>query len=60
MGWQRECGDGEWALTLRCARYDGHRTLRLYAGAGTVAGSDPDSEIRETETKMATFMRAIA
>lgn len=60
VGWQRECGDGEWALTLRCARYDGHRTLRLYAGAGTVAGSDPDSEIRETETKMATFMRAIA
>lgn len=60
VGWQREDGDGEWALTLRCARYDGNRQLRLYAGAGTVAGSDPDSEIRETETKMATFMRAIA
>lgn len=60
VGWQREDGDGEWALTLRCARYDGDRQLRLYAGAGTVAGSDPDSEIRETETKMATFMRAIA
>lgn len=60
VGWQRESGDGEWALTLRCAKYDGDRQLRLYAGAGTVAGSDPDSEIRETETKMATFMRAIA
>lgn len=60
VGWQREDGDGEWALTLRCARYDGDRQLRLYAGAGTVAGSDPESEIRETETKMATFMRAIA
>lgn len=60
VGWQRESGDGEWALTLRCARYDGDRRLRLYAGAGTVAGSDPESEIRETETKMATFMRAIA
>ncbi|MBY4596218.1 isochorismate synthase [bacterium BD-1] len=60
VGWQRENGDGEWALTLRCARYDGDRTLRLYAGAGTVAGSDPDSEIRETATKMETFMRAIA
>ena len=60
VGWQRENGDGEWALTLRCARYDGQRTLRLYAGAGTVAGSDPDSEIRETATKMETFMRAIA
>lgn len=60
VGWQQENGDGEWALTLRCARYDGERTLRLYAGAGTVAGSDPDSEIRETATKMETFMRAIA
>lgn len=60
VGWQRESGDGEWALTLRCAQYDGDRGLRLYAGAGTVAGSDPDSEIRETATKMETFMRAIA
>lgn len=60
VGWQRESGDGEWALTLRCARYDGDRGLRLYAGAGTVAGSDPESEIRETATKMETFMRAIA
>lgn len=59
-GWQKANGDGEWVLTLRCARYDGQRSLRLYAGAGTVAGSDPDSEIRETETKMQTFMRAIA
>ena len=60
VGWQRESGDGEWALTLRCAKYDGGRRLRLYAGAGTVAGSDPDSEIRETAMKMETFMRAIA
>jgi len=60
VGWQREGGDGEWALSLRCARYDGARRLRLYAGAGTVAGSEPDSEIRETATKMETFMRAIA
>ena len=60
VGWQRENGDGEWALTLRCALHDGARRLRLYAGAGTVAGSDPDSEITETATKMETFMRAIA
>lgn len=59
VGWQRANGDGEWALTLRCARYDGQCGLRLYAGAGTVAGSDPESETRETGTKMQTFMRAI-
>lgn len=60
VGWQRENGDGEWALTLRCALHDGEKRLRLYAGAGTVAGSDPQSEITETATKMETFMRAIA
>ena len=60
VGWQRSNGDGEWALALRCALHDGADTLRLYAGAGTVAGSDPDSEIKETATKMNTFMRAIS
>lgn len=60
VGWQRENGDGEWALTLRCARHDGAKQLRLYAGAGTVAGSVPESEITETATKMETFMRALA
>jgi len=60
VGWQRANGDGEWALTLRCALQTGDRHLRLYAGAGTVAGSDPDSEITETATKMETFMRAIS
>lgn len=60
VGWQKENGDGEWALTIRCGCYDGKQGFRLYAGAGTVAGSDPASEIRETETKMVTFLRAIA
>lgn len=60
VGWQRSNGDGEWALTLRCALQTGDRNLRLYAGAGTVMGSDPDSEIAETATKMETFMRAIS
>lgn len=60
VGWQAENGDGEWALTLRCALHAKDNRLRLYAGAGTVAGSDPDSEVTETATKMETFMRAIA
>lgn len=59
-GWQNKKGDGEWALTLRCAWHDlSENKLRLYAGAGTVAGSDPDSETLETATKMETFKRAI-
>lgn len=60
VGWQKENGDGEWALTLRCAFHTlADDRLRVYAGAGTVAGSDPESEILETATKMETFMRAI-
>ncbi len=59
-GWQCENGDGEWALSLRCAWQTAPDRLRLYAGAGTVAGSDPEAEILETATKMETFMRAIA
>ncbi len=60
VGWQRANGDGEWALSLRCAMHTKANHLRLYAGAGTVAGSDPQSEITETGTKMETFMRAIS
>ncbi|KAA0890004.1 isochorismate synthase [Pusillimonas sp. ANT_WB101] len=59
VGWQRANGDGEWALTLRCAMHTEPTRLRVYAGAGTVAGSDPDSEIAETATKMETFIRAL-
>jgi len=59
VGWQRLDGDGEWVLALRCARYAEGKRLRLYAGAGIVAGSDPDQEIVETATKLETFLRAL-
>lgn len=59
VGWQQANGDGEWALSLRCAQQTGEDTLRLFAGAGIVTGSNPDHEILETATKMETFMRAI-
>jgi len=58
VGWQDEAGDGEWALALRCARVQGNQ-LRLYAGAGIVAGSDPQAEYIETRTKLATLFRGI-
>jgi len=59
VGWQRPDGDGEWVLALRCARYAEGKRLRLYAGAGIVAGSRPDQEIVETATKLETFLRAL-
>jgi isochorismate synthase len=58
VGWVDARGDGEWAVTLRCAEVSG-RAARLVAGAGIVAGSDPVEEDRETEAKFDTVLRAI-
>lgn len=56
VGWVDGNGDGEFAVTIRAAVIDGDR-LRLFAGAGIVAGSDPESEVRETGAKLATMAR---
>lgn len=40
------------AVTIRCAHIDSE-TIRLYAGAGIVAGSQADEEWRELDTKIA-------
>nr|WP_157528698.1 isochorismate synthase [Kibdelosporangium sp. MJ126-NF4]CEL19998.1 Isochorismate synthase of siderophore biosynthesis [Kibdelosporangium sp. MJ126-NF4]CTQ97222.1 Isochorismate synthase (EC 5.4.4.2) of siderophore biosynthesis [Kibdelosporangium sp. MJ126-NF4] len=58
VGWTDAAGDGEWAIALRCAVID-ETSLRLYAGAGIVAGSDPDKELAETTAKFRTFLDAI-
>lgn len=51
-------GDGEWAVTLRCAEV-GEHSARLFAGAGVVAGSDPWAELDETGAKFRTALRAL-
>jgi|HubBroStandDraft_6_1064221.scaffolds.fasta_scaffold51536_2 isochorismate synthase len=58
VGWVDTLGDGEWALTLRCAEVSGS-TARLHAGAGIVAGSDPAAEDLETEVKFGVGLRAL-
>jgi len=58
VGWMDAHGDGEWALSLRCAEVSGRRA-RLYAGAGIVAGSDPEREAAETDAKFATMLQAL-
>ncbi|MEH6643415.1 isochorismate synthase [Vreelandella glaciei] len=45
----------ELAVTIRCAHI-GPEAIRLYAGAGIVAGSQPDEEWRELDTKIADIM----
>jgi isochorismate synthase len=58
VGWVDALGDGEWALTLRCAEVSGS-TARLHAGAGIVAGSEPALEDLETEAKFSVGLRAL-
>lgn len=58
VGWNGAGGDGEWAVTIRSAEVS-DRTVRLYAGAGIVAGSDPAAELAETSAKFRTLLRAL-
>ncbi|MEU6721194.1 isochorismate synthase [Nonomuraea sp. NPDC046802] len=59
VGWQDAAGDGEWAIALRGAVLQDRTRLRLYAGAGIVATSDPDAELAETSAKFLTMLRAL-
>ena len=50
VGWMDASGDGEWGIALRSARLEGH-TVRLFAGCGIVADSDPAAELAEAQAK---------
>jgi isochorismate synthase len=58
VGWSDTSGDGRWLVTIRCAEISGS-VASLYAGAGIVAGSDPEAEAAETSAKFATLLRAL-
>lgn len=58
IGWIDAAGDCDIAVALRCGLFQGH-TATLYAGAGFVAGSDPEQEFAETEAKFAAMRAAI-
>lgn len=71
VGWVDAAGNGEWAIALRCAQF-GDTTARhfasyadsipvtAYAGAGIVAGSDPETELLETRVKFRPVVDALA
>jgi menaquinone-specific isochorismate synthase len=50
VGWMDASGDGEWGIALRSARIDGS-SVRLFAGCGIVADSDPEAELAEAQAK---------
>ncbi|BBG30093.1 isochorismate synthase [Zymobacter palmae] len=57
VGWCDDQGNGEWIVAIRCGVV-GERGIRLFAGAGIVADSDPASEWHETANKLGTMLEA--
>ena len=50
VGWMDASGDGEWGSPS--ARPSSHGdTVRLFAGCGIVADSDPEAELAEAQAK---------
>ena len=58
LGWIDSRGSGEFIVGLRSALIDGSRA-RMYAGAGIVAGSSPETEFAETELKFRAMQDAL-
>jgi menaquinone-specific isochorismate synthase len=58
IGWVDGAGNGEFAVGIRSALIRGDRA-RLFAGAGIVAGSDPDRERREVQMKLQALLEAL-
>ena len=55
LGWVDHQGNGEFTVGIRSALLNGCQT-RLYAGAGIVAGSDPQRELAEIQLKLHTLL----
>jgi isochorismate synthase len=58
VGWMGADGSGEFTVAIRSALIDGPQVV-LWAGAGIVEGSDPESELAETDDKMRALESAL-
>jgi menaquinone-specific isochorismate synthase len=61
VGWIDASGDGEWAIALRCGQISetDRRQIRLFAGCGIVAGSNPEAELAESNAKLVPMRDAL-
>jgi menaquinone-specific isochorismate synthase len=59
VGWIDASGDGELGIALRTGQITG-RQIRIFAGCGIVAGSNPDKELEESAAKMIPMKSALA
>ena len=58
VGWINTHGDGEIALALRCGLIEENQ-VRIFAGCGIVADSDPEAEWAETVAKLLPMKQAL-
>lgn len=61
VGWLGADGDGEFCIALRCGAIEAAdpRRIRVFAGCGIVAASDPAAELDETEAKFEPMRQAL-
>ncbi|MCQ1994627.1 isochorismate synthase MenF [Arthrobacter sp. zg-Y1171] len=59
VGWMDAAGNGEWGIALRGAVIESRTEVRLYAGCGIVAGSNPAAELEETWSKFRPMLEAL-
>jgi menaquinone-specific isochorismate synthase len=60
VGWIDAHGDGEIAIALRCGQLSAdHKSIRIFAGCGIVAGSDPANEYVESQAKLMPMRTAL-
>jgi menaquinone-specific isochorismate synthase len=61
VGWIDATGDGEWGIALRCGAVSAQdpSRIRLFAGCGIVAGSDPEAEVAESSAKFVPMRDAL-
>ncbi|MEP6852458.1 MAG: isochorismate synthase [bacterium] len=62
VGWLSGNGDGEWGIALRGGQLNrtDPRRIRLIAGCGIVAGSNPVEELAESNAKLVPMRDALA
>jgi len=59
VGWIDASGDGELGIALRCGQISGN-SIRIFAGCGIVAGSNPDLELAESNAKFIPMRSALS
>ena len=60
VGWIDANNDGEIAIALRCGQLSNDRnSIRIFAGCGIVAGSDPATEFAESQAKLMPMRTAL-